>query len=303
MENNRDFDIKYIFNDNIERVWSFIRDPESLYKANRDVFSNLEEIEVNNNLWAVNSSFKLYRTSGVVVQFTCIESESQSHNKKLAYSCQISDQTKFKVCYTLYQISINNTTVVIIEISDIKTSTSDHMKILNEITLHTFEKLNHYMQKSILSLFQNEGTIIHLNMEKLWNMIMDWKYAKQLIVVHVDAIIFLNQQNNTLRPGTEFKLIYCKENSASFRIKSIDKKEGNNKIEFITEYLSSSMFYFKEMRLYLISINDNSTQISVCHHFSLPETPERIERISIIKQRILTKLMKMAEEINDNPSK
>lgn len=299
MEINRNFDLKYIFNDNIERVWSFLREPEFLFKANRNVFLDLVPIE-GVNLWTVNSSFKLFGASGNVLNFTCIESNCQSHNKKLAYNCRISGQTEFTVSYTLYQISISNTTVVVIEFYDIKTLMSEHKKILLELSSNTYEKLNDYMKRSVLALFQNEGTIIHLNMDKLWNMLIDWNYMKHLTAVHVDAIIFINQDNDTFRPGTEFKLIYCKENPTSFRIKSIDKNEANNKIEFVIQYLSPSLFYFKELRIYLIAISDNSTQISVCHRLSLPETPERIEMMSVIKRRVLTKLKKMAEELDNN---
>lgn len=110
-------------------------------------------------------------------------------------------------------------------------------------------------------------------------------------------MILLDKSNDEFDfgPGTTFKLIFLKEIEVYFTVKSIDKKEGNSKWEIVFEYLSSSLFYFKELQLILISISPNTTQITVCHHFSLHETPEHIQEIGVIKKRILTKLKSIAE--------
>lgn len=298
MEQRDDFDLKYIFNDEIERVWSFVRDPASLYEANKSYFVSFNAIESKVNLWTVDCLFTFSLPSGSELSMKCIKSTSDPYYKYLSYECIVSDTISFHVHYSLYQVSTDNTTILQVEFNNIKSVRPEQADLLQNRTRLLFKKHEKYMQKSILSLFQNEGAIIYCNISDLWNMIMDWNVTKQLSVLHADAFIPLKetQSYQPFETGSIFKLVYLKENEVYYKVKSVDKKEGSSKWEIVFEYLSSCWFYFKELRLILISINPKTTQITFCHHFSMPETPERIKQLGALKKKILYKLKSMAEK-------
>lgn len=105
MEQREDFDLKYIFSDNIERVWSFLRDPRSMFEASKEYLVSFNVIEPQVNLWTVDCKFPFVASTWIGIEMECIKSTSEPYYKSLCYEViSVDFFIKFYIQYSLFQV-------------------------------------------------------------------------------------------------------------------------------------------------------------------------------------------------------
>ena len=154
-------DIKYVFDENIERIWNYISNPLLLYQFCPELYIEAE-LPVNNHIWNEGNTFiitlpKTTEYNERILKYTVLESLSEPYHKFIKFQIQLENELNCVVKKTLYHVSDNNATVIIYEMCNSEIYSDSQVKILQNLFMRVLTKMENDLKREVSDLFQYES--------------------------------------------------------------------------------------------------------------------------------------------------
>ena len=301
-ENSILFSTSLIFEQNIDTLWLYLIDLNSIINA-IDFFENLQFIN-GNNTWNEGNIFSFNWVGLTYLEVKCIYIKSKNNNKRIIWKAKGNIGINFYKTLCLYRITQNNTTLVksIISRTEQKNelidfSGSRNYYINNEFNiLENKSKYLNNMKKDIVSY---ESCIINVNYLKVWEFIIDLKKLSEIAPVIGSKVEYSGEK---MKVGSFLKYYFDKiEKNVFFKITGIEmpKKRKNwiYKLEAIGTNTKNIPIYVENK---VTIIDENKTQLSLLHKFPYSTDQKFIEIFNINKKEIMKKYVKYLEGVKEN---
>ena len=162
---------------------------------------------------------------------------------------------------------------------------------LDKNTLLTLEirLIEKFLEQRTDHLYQTESTIIKVEKVKLFDFLISFKIFEPLF----DVIV---PDKNNIKKGSK---IYFNCKKKNIIIENTVTKiciEPNKKKWYLNFVSKSDYFKTQEIMIYLISLSENLTFISITHHFKESTKLEEIQEIENKKKNLFVKIKQIFED-------
>ena len=191
--------------------------------------------------------------------------------------------------------AIGKNTLLTLEIKLINTKFS-HQHNLNKIVkgcqnlcIEYIRLIEKFLEQRIDHLYQTESTIIKVEKVKLFDFLISFKIFEPLF----DVIV---PDKNNIKKGSK---IYFNCKKKNIIIENTVTKiciEPNKKKWYLNFVSKSDFFKSQEIMIYLISLSENLTFISITHHFKESTKLEEIQEIENKKKNLFVKIKQIFED-------
>ena len=326
MENFRTrLDIKYIFDENIERVWIYLSNPLLLYQFCPELCIKAEP-PMRTHIWEEGNTFNItfFKTNNdneLKLKYTFLESMTDPYHKFIKFNIQIENNLNCVVKKTLYHVSSNNATVVIYEMCNSETCNDYQIKILQDLFMRVLTKTENELKKEVSDLFQYEGLCMNLSCDKLIRDVINGKKMKSIERVskkYFKTISTLNQssptnnnsslinyENDTTNSIEKFgeyllnkiiRVVDYKDQINDYRIKNFIRDEYEIKTIIDFETLTPNEYKINISKFTIVNIDDNHSYFSICDFFDSRDNNNVLEKLSQRKLEILAMLKETLEQ-------
>lgn len=294
------YDIPFEYEENIDRVWFWIRDMKLLNLINPERVSPIVMTK-GNDTWTEENEFEgIQRISKYKAKVIKKESLPFSKSVKWEFNFIDIDQVMYQTL-SLFKVTETDSTVVLAR-SEILPSAHErkvtHEKIMSfQVTiLEIFRIVEKILKESSINLFQFEGGVIKAQMKAIWDYITDANSIQQI----ASKITIEIESNGGLHVGQTIKISYPHDNSYYLAtITKLDNRHCSNKWIICLEIFEGKpKIPFQEISMNLTKINSNESHLSIFHEFREPATPEVIKAISLKKRLLLFALKETLENTN-----
>ena len=286
----------YVFKDNINRVWDCFRLPEIF---NQTIKNKADNITILNgkHYGEVGTEVEYQWKNSMIIRFEVKEVINKEFYKRIRfYSTKIEPfDFKYSCVFHLHWNTIDKTTLFqhelifddpnSLKIIDLKHNKQEKMEMCKII-----EKI---LAKRTEDLYQFESIIINTNIEKVWEVISDWKIFQKYVPIIGEQVDF---------EGGDPKVVGCRINighlskNTKFSLKVLECLNSTDRKEYVLECLEGEPVSPKqELHFCLILVNEQITYLSFKHQFKESIKYELISSISREKKHILKELKKGIE--------
>ena len=294
------FSTSLVFNQNINKIWFFIRDLKNETKT-IDYLDNLQYIK-GDNTWRKGNIFSVNWIGLTSLKFRCIFLKEGRNKKIIKWKGEGGIGLNYYRALYLYRIIQNNKTMVksVITIPennndyiDYKSSKSYFSNLEYNILLEKSKFLNS-LKEDIISY---ESCIIHQNFEIIWKNLIDLKkISKQNFIIGHN----LEFNDSEIKEGSFLKFhLDCLKIQMFMKITQLtinkNRKHGSIKLEVIGVKYNKKL---KKIECKIVKINDNKTQFSILHIFPPDINQDIINQFQTYKKEVIKKIKKFFEEEN-----
>ena len=295
-QDNYIFSISHIINEDIERVWPFLRNPLYFKEILPSQFVNFK-LKQKTSSFCPGDEFSFYWTGVSNISTKFISIIDSPNIKKLVSDISMNIGIYYRKTYNLYKITNDNTTLLKIVLSKMPNKDCDSANFISFTKLNpdlyssTLYNLNKILSDSWKYLFQLESFVIDKNHLYSWDNITNFKKLSNLNQNLGTNFCF---QGEHYKVGSFIKCYVPKRNQNVFmRIKNVNKKKKNNKWIYAMETFGADISYIKqEIQICVIKINENKTQISVIHIFKQVLPKDYWDNFSQNKKKVMKKIKK-----------
>ena len=298
MDDNFLFSTSLIFDENIDKLWLYLRDLSKTIP----IIDFLDEFKYikGNNTWTVGNVCSLYWVGVSHLQIKCKYVNVNRTRKKIKWKIKCDIGINYYKTLILYRITQNGKTLVKLNITRTKKSNnlidfSQSMAYYSSLQYNILIKQSQYLQNIKKDIILYESCIINQNHLKIWNIITDFKKLPQITSMSYKNIEYKGQINEV---GSFIK--YYDENlkkNIFFKIigyeMSEEKKMSLCRLESIG---SNNNNIAKIIEISIITINNNKSQLSLLNKFSYNSSSDYIKQFVIKKREFLKQLIKYIEE-------
>jgi len=297
-----DFETSYVFNENIERVWIFLRDVSLIEKVNPNLITQFQ-LKKGNNSWTVGNKFTSYWIGVSQIESECIFSKTHTNLKVIVWKYNLQINLFFYKCLFIYKITEDDSTLATI---NIKTPLDENEYTPYYDLLDGYKKLYHdlltlyakYMKLSNVSIINYESTIVKKNIKFVWdfctnlnNITPIWDLLKGKFEYYGD----LFQKGTFIRGNNaEGKTLYLQVNDVQMN------EKDNYWFYSIETFGTAAHLRKQEIKLGIIKIDENTSQVSFTHSFHENVSREIVIKRSNNNKIFLQKLKGMFEENSDS---
>ena len=301
-ENSLLFSTSLIFDQNIDKLWIYLRDLTSdIRKVN--YMEKLHFIK-GDNTWTPGNIYCINWIGLTRLEFKCISTKVERNKKIIKWKVKGDIGINFYRTFYLYRITHNNKTLV--------KSTITKTEKINEL-IDFSETLNYYLNTefNILSsisknlnnihedIISYESCIINKNIIKVWEFIYDLPKLCSLTTMNVKKIEF----NNFKIEEGSFLFFFLEDlkTHVFMKIVNIENSKNKNCWYLRIETIGTNIDLLPtKIEFKIKKINNNQTQLSILHRFKYNINKNFQESFKIKKQNNLKKYKKYIEEENDN---
>jgi hypothetical protein len=318
-------DIKYVFDENIERVWNYIRNPFLLYQFCPELCIEAEH-PINNHVWEEGNTFiitlpKTTESNECTLKYTVLDSVSEPYHKFLKFQIQLENELNCVVKKTLYHVSTDDATVVIYEMCNSEIYNESQVKILQNLFMRVLTKMDSDLKREVSDFFQYEGLCMNLSCDKLIRDVINGEkmeniekvskqYFKSVFALNPDSpsrenMPLINSEPkdcNTIKKFGEYllnkiiRVIDYKDQVNDYKIKSFITDEYDIKTIIDFETLTPNEYKIKISKFTFVNIDDNHSYFSICDFFDSRDSNTVIEKLSKRKLEILAMLKETLEQ-------
>ena len=148
-ENSFLFSVSLIFNENIDKLWLYLKDLSAESK-NVDFLDNFKILK-GKNTWTVGNKFSIYWIGVSNVEFICISTSSSRMKKMLKWKCICDIGISYYKTMILYRISSDNRTLVKFNITRCEKNKSidigPQLQYYMDLQFNILEHQSNYLQK------------------------------------------------------------------------------------------------------------------------------------------------------------
>ena len=297
-----DFETTYVFNENIERVWIFLRDVSLIEKINPNLITQFK-LTKGNNSWEIGNKFSSYWIGVSQIDSECIFSKIHTNLKVIIWKYNLKINLFFYKCLFLYKITEDDSTLASISI---KTLLEETEYTPNYDVVDGYKKLFHdllslyakYMKLSNVSVINYESTIIKKNIKFVWdfctnlnNITPIWDLLKGKFEYHGDLY----------KKGTFIRGNNSEGKTLFLQVNDVQMNEDDNYWSYSIETFGTAAHLRKqEIKLGIIKIDENNSQVSFTHTFHENVSREIVIKRSNNNKIFLQKLKGMFEGKSDS---
>ena len=197
--------------------------------------------------------------------------------------------------------TLDNTTLLTLEIKLVNTKfTSEHnlnkiVKGCQNLCKEYIRLIEKYLEQKLDLLFQTESVILKENKEKIFKYFINFKMLESFKGL---KIIFPKEED--LKVGSK---VYFINESEGIKIENtiIKIQKNPKKKKWCMKFsCNSQLFKTQDIHIYLISLEDNLTFLSIIHHFKENIQFEQIQEIEEKKKHLIMKIKDFFENENKN---
>jgi hypothetical protein len=164
-------DIKYVFDENIERVWKYISNPLLVYQFCPELRIKSQH-SISNYIWEEGNTFiitlpKTTESNECTLKYTVLDSLSEPYHKFLKFQIHLENKLNCVVKKTIYHVSTDDATVVIYEMCNSEIYNESQVKILQNLFMKVLTKMDNDLKREVSDFFQYEGLCMNLSCDKL----------------------------------------------------------------------------------------------------------------------------------------
>lgn len=295
-------DIPYEYEENIDRVWFWIRDIKLLNLINPDRISPIV-ITKGIDTWTEDNEFEGTLNNISKYKAKVLKNESLPFSKSAKWELYLIDMDQVVTqTISLFKVTENDSTVLLARL-ELFPSTHEKRMTNEQLMSHTnniaevFRIVEKILKESSINLFQYEGGVIKAPMKAIWDFVTDPNSITQI----AKKITIVVESNGGLHVGGTIKVTHINDNSYYLAtITKLDNRQGSNKwVIGLEVFEGKPKIPFQEISMNLTKINSNESHLSVFHEFREPATPEVIQLISTNKKLLLFALKEVMENINN----
>jgi ribosome-associated toxin RatA of RatAB toxin-antitoxin module len=284
--------VSYIFKDYIDRVFECFKRCEII----NDIYK-CDSLSIKGGDWATKGAEIESTWRGLVQKFRVEEVKDTQYYKCIVYDIYkiIPVDITYKTYYHFYWNTIEKTTLYVVETVF---QNPDHLEFVDK-TYNQVEKIGickmveKYLQTSIMHLNQMESAIINLSIDKVWDVVTDWRVFKKFCPMICDNVVY---DSSPMEINSQMH-IFSEQSTSEFHLRvkeiSICDEERNYILDYVDGKPKSPD---QELHFKFISINKTSTFLSFKHIFKQPIKYELLYIIQKDKKQILSLLMKNMEK-------
>ena len=326
MENFRSrLDIKYVFNENIERVWNYLNNPLLLYQFCPELCIKAE-LPMGTHIWEEGNRFNItfFETNSnneLKLRYTFLESMSEPYHKYIKFNIEIENNLNCVVKKTLYHVSSNNATVVIYEMCNSEICDDYQIKIIQDLFMKVLTHTENELKKEVSDLFQYEGLCINVSCDKLIREVINGKKMESIERIskkYFKTISTINQNSptnnssssinyeldniNSIEKFGEYllnkiiRVVDYEDQITDYRIKNFIRDEYEIKTIVDFESLTKNEYKINLTRFTFVNIDESHSHFSICDFFDSRENNNVLEKLSQRKLEILTVLKETLEQ-------
>ena len=301
-ENSKLFSTSLIFEQNIDTMWLYLKDLNSIFNT-MDFFENLKLIS-GNNTWFEGNIFSFNWIGLANLEIKCIYIKSSYYKKIIIWKVKADIGINYYKSLCLYKITQNNKTLVKSIITRVEDKnglidfrdSSNYFLNIDFNILKNISKFLNSMKKEIISY---ESCIINVNHLKVWEFIIDLKKLSKIAPVIGSKIEYSGEK---LKVGSFLKYYFdAIGKTVFFKITGVEmpKKRKNwiYKLEAIGTNTKNIPIYVENK---VTIIDENKTQLSLLHKFPYSTDQKFIEIFNINKKEIMKKYVKYLEGVKEN---
>ena len=274
------YEASYVLEDTLDRI---------LYILN---YKNFEEITNQTGLK------KLFTNQPIETPFTYRISEFSIYDTSKVFSIIISHQNipcEIEVNLAFKVNTLDKNTLLTLEIKLINTKfTPQHninkiVKGCQQLCIEYIRLIEKLLEQRTDHLYQVESIIIKVEKTKLLDFLIDFKMNEP------DLEIITPDKKNS-KKGSKIYFV-CK--SENLYIENIIEKiniKQNEKKWYINFSTRTKLFKTQEIMIYLITLGENLTFISMIHHFKESTKLNEIQEIGKKKKNLLAKMKQIFED-------
>jgi len=295
----------YIFNDNIERVWKFLKDFSRTFNIYQDLRSR-EIYTMGNSSFEVDSEFNFVWKNKAACYYK-VFNVVDSPEKKLLHFKIFKKEKNLRIDYVfnLYDLTIEKSTLLVWDCIYEEPGvwkTPDQIEHNISGKMEIIKRFVNLLRTNVEDLKQTESILLNYSIKKVWKIVSNWKKFHKLVPCISSEIDFIGEPEAI---GTIIILRWGHEGShvLSFRLKVQEKKYDDSRKIYIFRLLcleKSSDNPNHELLLTLTDVESTHTFIEFTHIFLKPIESRVIPELSIYKTRILKNLKLALNRIAHN---
>ena len=291
------FSTSLIFEQNIDKLWLFLRDLNNEIKI-VDYLQNLKYLK-GDNTWTSGNIFSVNWIGLTPLKIKCINTEVDRNKKVIKWKIKGDIGIKYYKTVYLYRIEQNHKTLVknVIsqtekknELIDYKTTRNYYQNLDYKILVSKSNYLNNLNEKIIVY----ESCIIKKNYLKVWEFISD--IQKVFKMCFSEKNIYYSEPN--IKEGIFIKFYYDELRATVFlKIKEIKcpkkKKSWQIKLETISSKIDKLPNY---VEFKITIINNEKTHLSILHNYPYNLNQDIINSNKIKIKEVIKKIKQNFEE-------
>ena len=296
------FSTSLIFEQNIDKLWLFLRDLNNETKT-IDFLDNLKYVK-GENTWAQGNIFSFNWIGLTPLKCKCIKIHVDRNKKLIKWKAKGDIGITYNKQIYLYRITQNDKTLVktIVsqnekenELFDYTTNRKYYLNIEYNILLTK----SHYLQNLKEDIISYESCIIKKNYINVWNFILDFKK-----MIKISPIIAKNIEYNEpkIREGVFIKFFLDDLNKTVFmKVIEIKTYKKSKSCWIKLETIGSNIGDLPKLIEYKIMIfENNKTQLSITHRFHYNINKGYIAKLQIKKKESIKKYKEFIESQKEN---
>lgn len=293
-----------IFDENIERVWFFIRDGANIPKIASKISINYKLIK-GKNTWTEGSEFSFYWIGVSTLNCKCTQIKDNEDKKIMTREINAEIGISYIKTYYLYSISDTNNTLVKILMSKIPSKQNNQVNI--DSSKDYFEELHQsllvwfsdYISKSKLHQINNESFLLNHGISDTWEYMTNFK---KLCTICPSIGTNFCSLGDPIQAGAFIKYFLPQANRIGFlRVTYVDKDTNKNKWVYKYETFGTDCNITKtDTTIIITKINEKKSQVTVIHSFKEHIEKKKLDVFLLKKRKILEKIRNYLNNINNN---
>jgi hypothetical protein len=294
----------YVFKHHINRVWDIIKDAYVMQSIFEDtmICQNVTILK-GNNTYDVGNIFTLLWRSILQVTYEVESVSIEDDFRQIRLKCikTVPFDMRFTYIYSLYTTTIDNYTLMIMEIlhEQVYFSTVDQKKMGELERKEVLTVIDNYLNQSVKDLYQVESVIIKTNINRLWSIITNWVEFRKLVPVIADRVVYLG---DPLKKDSKLLLKWTNKNIECYLKVEEVRNEGLNE-----DWVYSMQCYdgipkppIQNLIFTLNSVCEEIVFLEFKHVFHEPIKYDIMKNISQDKKKILQELRNKLESFKEN---
>ena len=295
------FSTSLIFNENIDRLWLYLRD-FSIETKNSDIVDNFKLIK-GDNTWTVGNVFSLYWVGVSNMEIKCISSDITRTRKRIKWKVKCDIGISYHKAINLYRITNVDKTLVKVIITrcennrliDINPQLKYYLNLHHDI-LHS---QSNYLQSIKKDYEIYESYVFDLNYSKVWDFITN---LKNVLIIGPEFFKNIEYNGPYNEVGTFIKINFIDFEKTIF-LKIVEYSSPRKKKTYKCRFEAvgtdlKDIPHIIETQLNIIE--ENKIHLSFFYNFGNKNNKQTINKIEINIKKLINKIIAY---IKDNQKK
>ena len=284
----------YHFKQDIERVWSIVRNFELLsiinYKGHYPII-----LTKGKDTWKVGNIFKGNILGKLLFAAKVAKCINYPEFKKIEwiFYLNLKNDYYFNIRLELYKVTEDNSTVLYKKVNFEKVELKKEIQIFLKNTENkTLEQIEYLLEKEPINLVKYERGIISGKMEDIWNIVLDFN---KIIAIAPNNNYLPNADINNLKIGEKKEVSLFHDNQISYfdiTLKCREERKGWNKWLFAIEVSGGRPHKISRHTILfqLTKINSDECQLTLLTKYHDPIDNNTFNKLSTRKKYIILSL-------------